>query len=214
MRLRSKSSFFNDISGWACIALLTLVTANLIAWIAAKALIVRSDLARADAIVVLAGSATYLERTDWASRLYKEGRAPFIILTNDNVQGGWSVAKQRNPMFVELAAEELRRQGVPAEKIKTISEAVSSTYEEALRLREYAINHDLRSILIVTSSYHSRRARWTLRRVFEGSGIAIGLDAPGPGVQTPAPATWWWHESGWQIIPSEYVKIIYYWMKY
>lgn len=214
MRLSSKSSFFNGISRWACIALVTLVTATLIAWVAAKALIVRSDLARADAIVVLAGSATYLERTDWASQLYKEGRAPIIILTNDNVQGGWSVAEQRNPMFVELAVEELRRQGVPAEKIKTISEAVSSTHEEALRLREYAIGHDLRSILIVTSSYHSRRARWTLRRVFEGSGIAIGLDAPGPGVQTPAPATWWWHGSGWQIVPGEYVKIIYYWMKY
>jgi uncharacterized SAM-binding protein YcdF (DUF218 family) len=214
MRLSSKSSFFNGISRWACIALVTLVIVTLIAWVAAKALIVRSDLARADAIVVLAGAATYLERTDWASQLYKEGRAPIIILTNDNVQGGWSVDEQRNPMFVELAVEELRRQGVPAERIETIPEIVSSTYEEALRLREYAINHDLRSILIVTSSYHSRRALWTLRRVFEGSGIAIGLDAPGPGVQTPAPATWWWHGSGWQIVPGEYVKIIYYWMKY
>ena len=198
----------------ARLALMALIVCLLLAWAAAKALIVRSDLAHADALAVLAGSATYLERTDWASRLYKEGRAPVIILTNDNVQGGWSVDEQRNPMFVELAAEELRRKGVPAEKIKTISAAVSSTYEEALRLREYAINHDLRSILIVTSSYHSRRARWTLDRVFEGSGIAIGLDAPGPGLQTPAPATWWWHGSGWQTVPGEYVKIIYYWMKY
>jgi uncharacterized SAM-binding protein YcdF (DUF218 family) len=198
----------------ARLALLALSACLLLAWAAAKALIVRSDLARADAIVVLAGSATYLERTDWASRMYKQGRAPVIILTNDNVPGGWSVARQRNPMIVELAAEELRRKGVPAERIDTISETVSSTYEEALRLREYAINHDLRSILIVTSSYHSRRALWTLRRVFEGSGIEIGLDAPGTGVQTPAPATWWWHGSGWQIVPGEYVKIIYYWIKY
>ena len=214
MRLRSKSLFFNGISRWACTALLTLVTATLIAWVAAKALIVRSDLARADAIVVLAGSATYLERTDWASRLFKEGRAPVIILTNDNVQGGWSVAEQRNPLLVELAAEELRRRGVPAEKIEVISETASSTHEEALRLRDYAINHDLRSILIVTSSYHSRRALWTLRRVFEGSGIEIGLDTPGTGLQTPVPAAWWWHSSGWQIVPGEYVKIIYYRIRY
>ena len=209
-----RSSFFYSLSRWGCVALLTLVAGSLLAWVAAKALIVRSDLAHADAIVVLAGSATYLERTDWASRLYKEGVAPIVILTNDNVIGGWSVSEQRNPMLVELAAEELRRKGVPAEKIDTIWEAVSSTHEEALRLREYAINHNLRSILVVTSSYHSRRARWTLRRVFEGSGITIGLEAPGPGLQTPAPGTWWWHGSGWQMVPGEYVKIIYYRIKY
>ena len=214
MKWHSQSSLFNSISRWGFVALLTLVTGTVGAWMAAKALIVRSDLARADAIVVLAGSATYLERTDWAARLYKEGRAPVIILTNDSVLGGWSATEQRNPMFIELAVGELRRKGVPAEKIKTISEAVSSTYEEALHLREYAINHGLRSILIVTSSYHSRRALWTLRRVFEGSGIAIGLDAPGPGIQTPAPTTWWWHGSGWQIVPGEYAKIVYYWIKY
>lgn len=198
----------------AHLTLLALMACLLLSWAAAKALIVRSDLARADAIAVLAGSATYLERTDWASRLFKEGRAPVIILTNDNVHGHWAVAQQRNPLLVELAAEELQRKGVPAEKIEVISETASNTHEEALRLREYAINHDLRSILIVTSSYHSRRALWTLRRVFKGSGIEIGLDTPGTGVQTPVPAAWWWHSSGWKIVPGEYMKIIYYRIKY
>jgi uncharacterized SAM-binding protein YcdF (DUF218 family) len=198
----------------ACLTLLVLMACLLLSWAAAKALIVRSDLARADAIAVLAGSATYLERTDRASKLFKEVRAPVIILTNDNVHGGWSAAEQRNPLMVELAAEELRRKGVPAEKIEIITETASSTHEEALRLREYAINHDLRSVLVVTSSYHSRRALWTLRRVFEGSGIEIGLDTPGTGVQTPVPAAWWWHSRGWQIVPGEYAKIIYYRIKY
>lgn len=187
---------------------------SLFAWVAARSLIVRSGISSADALVVLSGSNNYLERTQWAARLYSEGRAPFIILTNDNVPGGWSVAEQRNPLFVELAAAELRRKGVPAEKIETIRDATSSTYEEALRLRQYSVAHNLRSILVVTSAYHSRRALWTLRRVFEGSGIEIGLDTPETGIQTPAPATWWWHPSGWRIVPGEYVKMIYYWMKY
>ena len=193
---------------------LSLAVWSLVAWVAARSLIVRAELSSADALVVLSGSNTYLERTGWAARLYREGRAPVIILTNDNVPGGWSVAEQRNPLFVEMAAEELRRNGVPAEKIETIPMIASSTHEEALRLREYSIAHHLRSILVVTSAYHSRRALWTLRRVFEGSGIEIGLDTPGTGIQTPAPATWWWHVAGWQIVPGEYVKMIYYWMKY
>lgn len=196
------------------IVVLAFMTLAVAAWVAARGLIVRAELSSADALVVLSGSSTYLERTDWAARLYREGRAPRIILTNDNVQGGWSVAEQRNPLFIELAAEELRRKGVPAEKIETIRENASGTYEEAGRLREYAINHHLRSILIVTSSYHSRRALWTLRRVFVGTGIEIGLDAPDTGVQTPTPATWWWYRSGWQIVPGEYVKIFYYWIKH
>lgn len=187
---------------------------SLVAWVAARSLIVRAELASADALVVLSGSNAYLERTHWAARLYREGRAPLIVLTNDNVPGGWSVAEQRNPLFAELAAEELRQQGVPPEKIETIPEAASSTYEEALRLRAYSSAHHLRSILVVTSAYHSRRALWTLRRVFEGSGIEIGLDTPGTGIQTPAPATWWWHPAGWRIVPGEYVKMLYYWMKY
>jgi uncharacterized SAM-binding protein YcdF (DUF218 family) len=205
------------IRGWRRtlgIVAISLIVWSLLAWIAARSLIVRAELSHADALVVLSGSSTYIERADWASRLYQEGRAPFIILSNDNVRGGWSVSEQRNPFFVELAAEELRRKGVPAEKIETIPEATSSTYEEASRLRQYAINHNLRSILVVTSSYHARRALWTMRRVFDGSGIEIGLDTPGTGLQTPSPATWWWHLSGWRIVPGEYVKMIYYWLKY
>lgn len=214
MKRRAGSPFFNSISHSVGLSLLVLVAAMLLAWMAAKSLIVKSDLARADAIAVLAGSSTYLERTDWAARLYKEGRAPIIVLTNDNVQGGWSAVEQRNPMFAELAAAELRQRGVPADKIETIPEVVSSTHEEALRLREYAISHGLRSILVVTSSYHSRRALWTLRHVFEGTGIEIGLNAARTGVQTPAPAAWWWHASGWRIVPTEYLKIVYYRVMY
>lgn len=187
---------------------------SLVAWVAAKALIVQADLAHADALVVLAGSSTYIERTRRAAQLFHEGRAPRIILTNDNQQGGWSVEEQRNPLFVERAAMELKHQGVPAEQIEIVPGTVSSTYEEAERLHEYAGTHTLRSLLIVTSAYQSRRALWTLRRVFRGSNVLIGLDAVAPGEQAPRPATWWWHTLGWQLVPGEYLKLAYYRIRY
>jgi uncharacterized SAM-binding protein YcdF (DUF218 family) len=187
----------------------------LVAWVAAEALIVKSELAHdADALVVLAGSSTYVERTHAAAQLFQQGRAPVIILTNDNLAGGWSIEKERNPLFVERAADELKRQGVPAEKIEIVPGTVSSTYEEAVRLREYASEKNLRSILIVTSAYQSRRALWTMRRVFRGSGVEIGLDAVAPGQQSPRPALWWLYGLGWQMVPGEYVKMIYYWINY
>ena len=68
----------------------------------------------------------------------------------------------------------------------------------------------LRSLLVVTSAYHSRRALWTLSRVFAGTGIEIGLQSVETGEQTPAPATWWLHLRGWQMVGGEYVKNVYY----
>jgi uncharacterized SAM-binding protein YcdF (DUF218 family) len=213
---RSRWSGWMKCAAWrrARLVALILLAWSLSAWGAAEALIVHSELPRADALVVLAGSSTYLERTQRAAQLFHEGRAPKVILTNDNLQGGWSVEQQRNPFFVELAAAELQKQSVPPDRIEIIPQVVSSTYEEAVRVREYALAHGLRSILVVTSAYQSRRALWTLRRVFAGSGVLVGLDAIPPGQQTPPPATWWWHALGWQMVPGEYLKFAYYLVKY
>jgi uncharacterized SAM-binding protein YcdF (DUF218 family) len=172
------------------------------------------SLARADAVVVLAGSSTYVERARRAAALYAEGRAPFVVLTNDNLRGGWSQAEERNPLFVERAAGELRRAGVPAEKIEIIWKPVSSTQEEAGALREFADARGLRSVLVVTSAYHSRRALWTLRRAFRGANVAVGLEAVAPGEQSPRPAAWWLSELGWKMVAGEYLKLVYYRLRY
>lgn len=206
--------FINRLLRWVSVALLTSIIAILFAWVAAGALIVRSDLAHADALVVLAGSATYLERAHGAAHLFHEGRAPKIILTSDNLKSGWSVEEERNPLFVERAAAELKRLGVPAEKIEVVPGRVVSTYDEAVRLRQYAHERGLRSILVVTSAHQSRRALWTFRRVFQGSDIVVGLDPVAPGEQAPTSATWWRHRLGWKLVPGEYGKIIYYWIYY
>ena len=150
MRPRLRSFSLNRIWRCVCAALLTLIIGILIAWIAANALIVRSDLAHADALVVLGGSSTFRERTRHAAQLFNEGRAPRIILTNDNQKSGWSAERESNPLFVERAADELTRRGVLEEKIEIVPGTVSSTHEEAVRLREYAGDKKLRSILIVT----------------------------------------------------------------
>lgn len=195
-------------------AVLLLATWFLLSWAAAEALIVKVELAHADALAVLAGSSTYLERANRAAQLFREGRAPRIVLTDDNVRAGWDVEEQRNPRFVELMAAELERQGVPAERIEILPQTVASTYDEATRLRQYAEANGLRSLLVVTSAYQSRRALWTLRRVFRESGTEIGLDAPPPGEQTPSPATWWLSVLGWKMVPGEYLKQIYYMIHY
>ncbi len=178
-------------------------------------LVARSVRARSDAIVVLSGSSNYVERAGWAAELWRAGRAPEIILTNDGQSAGWDEARQRNPSFTEREADELQRRGVSPQAIKIIAPVVASTHEEGLRVREYAASRGLRSLQFVTSAYHTRRARWTLARVFAGSNIEFGVDAPPTGAgQTPAPCCWWMSASGWKSVPGEYLKFIYYRLRY
>ena len=197
------------------IALLSaIVLWPILAWVAAEVLIVKAELASADAIVVMSGSSTYLERADWAARLFREGRAPMIILTNDSLISGWDKKEERNPYFYELAARDLQKRGVPESKIQVVSDIALGTYEESLGLRDYATAHQFKRLLVVTSAYHTRRTLWSLRHACAGSGIEVGIDSPPPGWQTPAPSRWWWHRWGWKVVAGEYVKLIYYWMRY
>jgi uncharacterized SAM-binding protein YcdF (DUF218 family) len=185
-----------------------------LAWIAAHALVVSAELPTADAIVILSGASTYKERTQKAAELYREGRAPLVILTNDHTRGGWSSAQQRNPYFVERAQDELTRQGVPAERIKIAPGVASSTHDEALILKEYATVNGLKSVIVVTSAYHSRRALRTLQQAFSSTGTTVGMSPAPTGLQTPSPAFWWVHIEGWRSVGAEYVKLIYYWIRY
>jgi uncharacterized SAM-binding protein YcdF (DUF218 family) len=185
---------------------------GILAWGAARALIVNAQLASADAIVVLSGSRAYVERTKKAAELYRQGLAPVVLLTNDNTRGGWSSALQRNPYFVERATDELLKGGVPAENIKIVPGLASSTRDEALILKDYALAHRLGSILVVTSAYHSRRALWSMRHSFADTGATVGL-VPVP-TDSPSAGFWWLQPEGWRTVGGEYVKLIYYWFKY
>ena len=201
-------------AGWRAVRAIGVLGLSLwlLSWVAARALIVSQGPASADAIAVLAGSATYLERADWAAKLFAEGRAPRILLTNDGLVGGWSVSEQRNPLLVERTVEELKRQGVPLEKIEIVPGLVANTYEEVVRLRDYAGERGWRSILIVTSAYHSRRALWVAGRVMHE--VSVGIDPVAPGAQSPAPAVWWLYQLGWRMVPGEYAKLVYYRLHY
>ena len=192
------------------IVLLLLAVWAIVAALASRALVVSAPLESADAIVVMSGSSVYVERTQWAAQLYREGRAPLVLLTNDGARGGWSSAQQRNPYFFERAADELVKNGVPEENIRIVPGVAETTREEAQVIKDYAAIEGFRSVLVVTSSYHSRRALRTLNQAFAGTGTTVGLS-----VSSTAPsAGWWLRPEGWRTVGVEFVKLVYYWFKY
>jgi uncharacterized SAM-binding protein YcdF (DUF218 family) len=196
------------------IAALLVLAAPLVAWSAARLLIVKADMQSADAIIVLSGSSTYVERSARAADLYRAGRAPLVVLTNDGLISGWDHKEDRNPYYYELSARRMQQQGVPADRISLAPGLARGTYDESLLVRDFAVAHHLKRILVVTSGYHSRRALWSMRRACEGSGIEIGIDGAPTGWQTPSPWLWWSKRWGWKLVVGEYLKMIYYWTKY
>jgi uncharacterized SAM-binding protein YcdF (DUF218 family) len=189
-----------------------LIVWSLVAPFLAENLIVEKPLERADAILVLGGSRTYKERTQKAAELFKQGVAPKIFLTDDGEFAGWSRTEKRNPPFVELARDALVAKGVPPENIEILGPLATGTIYEARILSEKVKEANLRSVLIVTSAYHTRRALSTFQRILAENNQSpeLGITAPPPGEQTPPPARWWLSPFGWQMVAGEYVKSVVY----
>jgi len=180
--------------------------------VAARALIVKADVRDADALVVLSGSADYVERARAAAALLHAGRAKKIILTNDGRRGGWSNEEQRNLFFFERAMHQLKNAHVSETSIEVLPAVVESTHDEAVVVRQHCVNELWRRILVVTSPYHSRRALWTFRRELGKSGIEVGVTFPNEAQSavSPSPWLWWLTPRGWRMVAGEYVKFAYY----
>lgn len=182
----------------------------------AENLIVEKPLEKADAILILGGSSTYIERTQKAAELYKKGVTPKIFLTNDGQQGGWNVSEKRNPFFYEKARWELIANGVPESAIEVLPEIVEGTQDEAVLFEKTAREKGLKKVLIVTSAYHTCRALSVFELVFGNNSteIEIGITSPPTGEQTPKPFNWWLSPFGWKVVAGEYVKTFGYWLFY
>jgi len=196
------------------IALIMAVVWVVIAPSLAGYLIVERPLASADALIVLSGSSAYKERTEKAAEIYKRGVAERIFITNDGGRAGWSAADQTNPPFVELEQGELIANGVLPDAITVLPGVVTGTEQEAVALAGEIDARPIRSVLIVTSGYHTRRALWTFERVLAQKGVEIGIEHAPMNELSPQPRTWWLSVRGWQDVAGEYVKMAAYWAYY
>lgn len=104
---------------------------------------------KADAIIVLSGSADRLEQ---AAELYGEGYADKVILTNSTEE---STTPARAMSF-----------GVPEEAIISEPKA-DSTYENATKSKKIMKEKDFESAIVVTSEFHSRRTKYTFDRIYD-----------------------------------------------
>ena len=180
-------------------------TATLVATALALAAVLADEPARwlvvedaprpADAAVVLAGDPDY-ERTKTAARLLLDGEVRLLIVTGGEPGPGDSASSLR---AVALRA------GVPAEKIR-MEQVSHGTHGSMEAIREILAQEEIRSLAVVTSPYHQRRAVWAARRTFPGVDI-VSRPADPSGWK---PAGWWKTRWGRRIVFGEYAKLAYY----
>ncbi len=159
---------------------------------------------KSDAICILLGD--FRVRPIRASELFLRGFAPTILIVDfpdDMVFGN---------LESQLAQVIMLKSGIPADRLVRLRGRVTSTAEDARFYRDYAEKNDLKSLLVVTSSFHTRRSRWIFERVFAGSGIKLSYAAARqPHIDE---TNWYKTDEGLVTYFSETLKTIYYYLRY
>jgi uncharacterized SAM-binding protein YcdF (DUF218 family) len=163
--------------------------------------IVDDELEKADAIVVLGGDSVQGDRVRHAAGLFQRGWAPKLVVSGGPLRADFSEA--------DLMEKEALRQGIPAAALIVFRHPATNTLDEALALRPLLAQHNLRKVIVVTSNFHTRRARRVLRTVCEKDALELRVSAS-PDVRFP-PERWWQERDARAWLFLELVKTLYTW---
>jgi uncharacterized SAM-binding protein YcdF (DUF218 family) len=147
-----------------------------------------------DAIVMLSDDNYQGDRAARAAELYKAGWAPRVIASGRLLRSYAGVA--------ELEQHDLQSHGVPEGAIVKLAAADLNTREECAGIGQFAYSRGWKRILLVTSNYHTRRARYICSRVMQ-PGTTLVVSAARDADYDPD--TWWHTRQGTKIFFGEAV---------
>ncbi|MCC6146179.1 MAG: YdcF family protein [Anaerolineaceae bacterium] len=158
-------------------------------------LIVADPLERSHAVIVLSGGGN--PRLEEAGRLYKEGFADKLILTET---GNKVAGYNQDYSFYETL--KILNMDIPPTAVFVTEKHAQNTYAEAVAVLDLMKNNNFRSGIVVTDPYHTRRARMIFRDIFAGSGISIRIwPASNHWYRS---TSWFLQPKGWYATLSEY----------
>ncbi|MEW6261590.1 MAG: YdcF family protein [Thermodesulfobacteriota bacterium] len=172
-----------------------------------QALIHEDQPARADLIVIPGGSPVVrgLAAADW----YRKGLAPKVFVHRGGLERSELVKKLDLSGTGDwgLTLRLLTSRGVPAEVIIIDEVFGESTLAEARRLKQYLQGRPERSLILVTSRYHSARAHRIFTDVLGPQYKIISLPSPYDPFD---PDQWWRHKEMAKNLFLEYQKTVFY----
>lgn len=146
----------------------------------------RQSSQKTDAIVVLTGGKG---RVTEGVRLYRERAARYLIIV------GADPAVRKSDIYQP-------RHGDPSSDGVILEKNSRNTLENAIYGRDVIIRHDIRSILLITSRYHLKRATILMRNALPGNCSIY----PYPVDTTNLKETWWNHSRSFSLLFSEFYK--------
>ncbi len=168
-----------------------------------QALVREDNIKPSDAIVVLAGDSKG-ERLMTGIDLFKQGYGKMIIFWGGQLY--WKFT------YAELMLHQLKEAGIPEDKIVWSDETLSqiSTNGEALVNFRSMKENNVRSFILVTSPYHTRRAAYVYEPIVKKNGMKMYVY---PSADTSIRLTEWWKDrNSAKMVYYEWNKRIYYWL--
>ncbi len=172
-------------------------------------LLINNDPAvRTHALYVLGGAPA--DRGRAAAEWLDRDLAPKAYCLGKNIP---QVMEAAGMMYNEgmLTADMMVRSGADPDRVHVLAEG-TSTWEESHAILEHALQLGFDSITVLTTDLHSRRVGRVFRAPFRKNGITV-LVHGAPSSQYD-PQRWWENEEGLLMVNNEYVKLMYYWLKY
>lgn len=175
---------------------------------AASSFLVCPDaLSRVDAAYILGGSAE--DRGAEAARLLRDGITSEAVFLGSQVPAVL-IALGDSIMESELTMAAAERHGGSADSMRLLPKG-TSTFEEFVAIRKDATEHGYGRIMIVSNSFHLRRLRM-LRSPIEEDGVVVLLrNCHNSRFDEER---WWTSEEGLIMLNNEYVKLVYYLLRY
>jgi uncharacterized SAM-binding protein YcdF (DUF218 family) len=177
----------------------------------ARWLVVDDPARRSDAVVALSGGDG--ERLHAAIQLYKRGLAGALLIVGPDVPFLKVYSGEDSLTQGEAKRRIAVRRGIPADSV-VLALGSTSTIEEARQSLAEARARKWRSMLIVTDPFHTRRARATFHKVFDGSGITLTMYHLPESRSAQRIPRWWTRESDSMAVFTESVKLVFYAVNY
>jgi uncharacterized SAM-binding protein YcdF (DUF218 family) len=177
---------------------------------AGNCLVVSDTRYKGDAIVVLMGGVE--ERIPQAIDLYKAGYAPLLLFPDDYEENPPLILPNGTKLSNDAAkSRHLSRQyGIPDSAIRIVQGPALNTQAEAELMAGYLEGHpETDTLILVSSSYHMRRARFIFRNEFASKGLNITLISVPSRYSTFNHEKWWQTAGGRRIVFYEYLKMVY-----
>lgn len=144
---------------------------------------------------------------DEAARVFRDGGYEAVAVTGGPIESLWPGVPFESQ--AELAADALRRAGVPPDRVFAVASPASAqdrTFLSAVMVREFveARGRPLDALDVLSEGTHARRS-WRLYRLAFGTTLEIGVRATAP--RSYEPERWWRTTAGAKSVLTEAIGL-------